>query len=169
MVPLGQNEYAAIGKIAVHSAILDAEVVDYIGNLTPGVKVPPNLGPKLNDLRSYVKARTETADPVGWKELEKILDKTIELVRQRNTFVHGLWEADPVDPKDRTKAIGRNTNSRTRIVEVVSAKDADRIGQSLRNARMLLLHLLHDHCPGAASSFGRPASDPVQLKLKLGL
>lgn len=169
MVPLGQNEYAAIGKIAVHSAILDAEVVDYIGNLVPGAKVPPNLGPKLNALRNYLKARTEPVDPVGWRQLETILDKIIDLVRQRNTFVHGLWEIDPVDPNDRTKAVGKNKNPTTRVVQVVSAKDADRVGQSLRNARMLLLHRLHDHCPGAAASFGRPASDPSQLKVKLGL
>ena len=169
MVPLGPEEYAAIGKIAVHSAILDGEVVDYIGHLAPGARVPANLGPKLNDLRGYLKARTETADPVGWTQLEAIVDKTIALVRQRNTFVHGLWESDPADPHDRTKSIGKNINPNTRVVEVVSAKDADAVGQSLRNARMLLLHRLHDHCAAAAASFGRPTSDPAKLRLQLGL
>jgi hypothetical protein len=169
MVPLGPREYAAIGKIAVHSAILDDEVVDYLGHLAPVARVPHNLGPKLAVLREYLKDRTEAAHPVGWADLEAIVDKTIELVRQRNTFVHGLWEADPADPKDRTRSIGKNVNSKTRVVEVVSAKDADAIGQGLRNARMLLLHRLHDHCPAAATSFGRPASDPAKLKFELGL
>jgi hypothetical protein len=160
MIPLTTEHYAAIGKIAVQSGILERELLEYIANLAPNAKFPYGLRPKLEKLRSELAAAT--ANPASLKDLENLLDKILELVLQRNTVVHGVWEADTLAPHIREESLA------TGDVQV-RAREAASVAHSLRNARMLLLHLLHDHCPYAATGRDRPKSEPAKLKIQLGL
>lgn len=160
MIPLTPEHYAAIGKIAVQSGILERELSEYISNLAPNAKLPYGLRPKLQKLREeLVAAATRRA---GVEELEQLLDKLLELVLQRNTVVHGVWEADSLAPRVRSESIA--------IGDVrVRAREAASVANNLRNARMLLLHLLVDHCPTAAEDRERPKSDPARLRVQLKL
>lgn len=158
MIPLKSLHYEAIGKIAVHSGILERELREYIINLEPGSEAPYGLRPKLKRLRGKLAATVQIT--AAALELERTLDKIVELILQRNTVVHGVWEAEPGSPQTETIATGEVQ---------VRAREAASVAHNLRSARMLLLHLLHDHCPTAAQGRGRPKSDPAKLKLQLGL
>jgi hypothetical protein len=160
MIPLTTEHYVAIGKIAVQSGILERELREYIANLAPNTKLPYGLRPKLQGLRDELAA--VTANQASLKELEKLLDKILELVLQRNTVVHGVWEADTLAPHVREESIATGDVR-------VRAREAASVAHNLRNARMLLLHLLHDHCPSAATGIDRPKSEPEKLKVQLGL
>jgi len=160
MIPLTPEHYAAIGKIAVQSGVLERELCEYIANLAPGAKLPYGLRPKLQRLRSKLAAAV--SNPASLKELEDLQDKVLELVFQRNTVVHGVWEADTLAPHLRSESIA------TGDVQV-RAREAVSVAHNLRNARMLLLHLLHDHCPSAATGRDRPKSERAKLKTQLGL
>jgi uncharacterized protein YigA (DUF484 family) len=160
MIPLTAEHYAAIGKIAVHSGILERELSQYIANLAPQAKLPYGLRPKLQNLRERLTAAT--ASQAGLRDLERLLDKILDLVLQRNSVVHGVWEADSMTPKIHAESIA--------IGEVrVRAREAASVAHSLRNARMLLLHLLIDHCASAAAGRDRPKSDPARLRIQLQL
>ena len=160
MIPLTAEHYAAIGKIAVQSGILERELREYITNLAPSGKSPYGLRPKLQGLRERLAA--VTVSPATLKELEQLLDKIVELTLQRNTVVHGVWEADALSPQIHSESIA--------IGEVrVRAREAASVAHNLRSARMLLLHRLLDHCPSAATGRDRPKSDPARLKIQLGL
>jgi hypothetical protein len=165
-IPVEKDELAAIGKIVVHSAILEREVVSYIVNL--GEKAPRrDLTPKLMFLRDgCLKPKLAGS---AWDEVEAIINCTIALVRKRNTVVHGLWAADPAAPRDRKRSTARSTDPKTLVVTVVSAKDAEAVGENLRNARMLLLHRLHDHWPAAAGGASRPKRLIPRLRNDLGI
>lgn len=160
MIPLTPEHYAAIGKIAVQSGILEREVVEYIYNVAPTSKLPGGLRPRLQRLRETLE--TTMPEHLGFRELEQLLDKLVELVNQRNTVVHGVWEADALAPHLRSESIA--------LGEVrVRAREAASVASNLRSARMLLLHLLIDHCPAAASGRERPKSDPARIRVQLKL
>lgn len=160
MIPLTTEHYVAIGKIAIQSGILERELCEYIANLAPNTDFRYGLRPKLQSLRTQLAA--VTTSQTSLKELEKLLDKIIDLVLQRNTVVHGVWEADTLAPHVHGESIA--------IGDVrVRAREAASVAHNLRNARMLLLHLLHDHCPSAAGGRCRPKSEPAKLKIQLGL
>lgn len=160
MIPLTTEHYAAIGKIAVQSGILERELREYITNLAPHAKSQYGLRRKLQSLREKLAAATTSH--AALKELEQLLDKILELALQRNTVVHGVWEADSLSPQIRSESIA--------IGEVrVRAREAASVAHNLRSARMLLLHRLLDHCPPAATGRDRPKSDPARLKVQLGL
>ena len=160
MVPLTPEHYAAIGKIAVQSGILERELSAYVGNLAPKSKLPYGLRPKLQMLREKLAAAATSSTGAG--ELEQLLDKVLELVLQRNTVVHGVWEADASAPRVRSESIA--------IGDVrVRAREAVSVAHNLRNARMLLLRLLIDYCPAAAAGRERPKSDPAALRVQLKL
>lgn len=165
-IPVERDELAAIGKIVVHSAILEREVVSYIVNLG-GTAPRRDLTPKLTFLRDNCLKPKLAGN--AWDEVEAIINCTIALVRQRNAVVHGLWAADPTAPRDRKKSTAKSTDPKTLVVTVVSAKDAEAVGENLRNARMLLLHRLHDHWPAAAGSVPRPARPIPRLRMDLGV
>jgi len=160
MIPLTPEHYAAIGKIAVQSGILERELSEYIRNLSPNSRLPYGLRPKIQKLGEEL--AIVMAQRAGARELTQILDKVLELVLQRNTVVHGVWEADSVAPRVFSESIA--------VGEVkVRAREAASVANNLRNARMLLLHLLIDHCPTAATGRGRPTSDPARLRVKLAV
>ena len=160
MIPLTAEHYAAIGKIAVHSGILERELSQYIANLAPHAKLPYGLRPKLQTLRDLLAAAT--ASQAGLRDLERLLDRIVDLVLQRNTVVHGVWEADSANPQIHSESMA--------IGEVrVRAREAVSVAHNLRNARMLLLHLLIDHCTSAAAGRDRPKSDPARLRVQLQL
>ena len=160
MIPLTNEHYIAIDKIAVHSGILERELQEYIANLAPTAKLPYGLRPKLERLREELAAAP--INHAAKLELERLLDKTLELVLKRNTVVHGVWEADSRAPHVRAESIA--------IGDVrVRAREAASVAHNLRNARMLLLHLLHDHCSAAVTGRDRPKSEPEKLKVQLGL
>lgn len=86
----------------------------------------------------------------------------LELILQRNAVVHRVWEADFLSPQIRSESIA--------IGDVqVRAREAASVAHNLRNARMLLLHLLLDHYPSAAMRRDRRKSDLRRLKVQLGL
>src|SRR5882672_1710220 len=160
MIPLTAEHYAAIGKIAVQSGVLERELREYVSNLAPNAKVPFGPRPRLQIFREKLAA--VIVSHAALRELEKLLDKILELVLQRNTVVHGVWEADSMSPQIRSESIA--------IGDVrVRAREAASVAHNLRNARMLLLHLLLDHCPSAATRRDRPKSDQRRLKAQLGL
>jgi hypothetical protein len=160
MIPLTIEHYAAIGRIAVQSGVLERELREYVLNLAPRAKVHYGLRPKLQGLRDALLA--EKLSTQALNDLQGLLDKTLDLVLQRNTVVHGVWEADALAPGVRGESIA------TGDVQV-RANEAQAVAHDIRNARMLLLHLLHDHCPKAAAGRGRPMSDPAKLRVQLGL
>jgi hypothetical protein len=160
MIPLTTEHYAAIGKIAVHSGILERELSQYLANLTPNAKLPYGLRPKLQSLREQLTATI--ASQAGLRDLDRLLNRIVDLVLQRNTVVHGVWEADSLTPQIHSESIA--------IGEVrVRAREATSVAHNLRNARMLLLHLLIDHCASAAVGRDRPKSDPARLRVQLQL
>ncbi len=160
MVPLSIEHYAAIGKIAVQCGILERELDEYLRNLSPGAKSPDGLRRKLWKLREAL--ASATPGHAASLQLERMLDKVLELVLQRNTVVHGVWEADSTTPLVRSESIAIGDVS-------VRARGAASVANNLRSARMLLLHLLAYHCPAAASGRERPKSDPQRLRAQLNL
>ena len=160
MIPLTSEHYAAIGKIAVQSGVLERELREYLNNLAPGVQAPYGLRPKLKCLRENLAVAVHVN--AASQKLERLLDKILDLILQRNTVVHGVWEAEP--------GSAENAKETVAIGDVrVRAREAASVAHNLRSARMLLLHLLLDHCSTAATGRERPTSVPAKLKQQLGL
>jgi len=90
MIPVATEHYAAIGKIAVQSGILERELHEYITNLAQQTKSQYGLRPQLKRLRKGL--ATATVSQAAPRELEQLLDKIDALVLQRNTVVHGVWQ-----------------------------------------------------------------------------
>lgn len=136
MIPITPEQYAAIGKVAVQSGVLEPEVEEYLIRLGHRPKVS-TLGRKLKDLEAtlprHIKEHGTLDEFVGAVKLvEKLVDR-------RNAVMHGIWARVGVNALVPAVATGRKA--------VVSARNVAALAMDIRNARMLLLRLCNEYCP----------------------
>jgi hypothetical protein len=160
MIHLTEEQYAAIGRVAVQSGTLEREVGEYITRLRAAPKPPEGtLWPKLRDLRKELKARFSAS--AAFAQFSFALDAIESLVRKRNVVVHGVWSTTSNAPL----SIGETTATMKKAK--VRAADILAVAEQLRLARKLLLRLVHDHCLPAAGSKKCPKSPARPMMTKL--
>ena len=141
MIPITEEQYAAIGRFAVESGTLEREVAEYITRL--GGSPKGFLAAKLVKLRQMVSPHSTRFDTA--------IDLIETLLEKRNTVIHGVWS--PVSNAPIT--MGEITATRGQLT--LHAREIAQVAAKLRAARKLLLALCHDYCSQAAGSKRRPA------------
>lgn len=141
MIPLTQDQYEAIGRVAVESGTLEREIAEYITRLGGAPK--GFLSRKLAVLKQMFLPHSRNFDSaIGLIET---------LLERRNTVVHGVWS--PVS----NAPITMGEIAATRGQLTLHAREIAQVASKLRAARKLLLALCHDYCPQAAGAKRRPA------------
>lgn len=140
MIPITDEQYAAIGRIAVESGTLEREVAEYITRL--GDSPRGFLRAKLVKLRQIVSPHSTRFDAA--------IDLIETLVDKRNTVVHGVWS--PVS----NAPIAMGEITATRRQPTLHAREIAQVAAKLRAGRKLVLALCHDYCSQAAGSKRRP-------------
>jgi hypothetical protein len=150
MIPLTEEQYAAIGRLAVESSTLEREVGEYIIRL--GGNPKGFLGGKLATLKKMLVPHSPRFDS-AIRLIETLLEK-------RNTVVHGVCSPVSNAPIE----MGEITATRGQLT--IHAKEIAQIAAKLRSARKLLLALCHDYCLRAAGAKRRPSGTIDSLFLR---
>lgn len=143
MIPLTDDQYSAIGRVAVESGTLEREVQEYIGYFQ-GAPVSEKtreltLTKKLILLRNQIAA--EPSAILAKEDFEYVFGLLSTHVTNRNTAIHGVWSAASNAPRtiDRVTAQGRKG--------LLHADKIRSVAKDLRLARKALLSLIRDHVP----------------------
>lgn len=90
MIRLTDEQYAAIGKVAVQSGTLDRELGEYLVRLrTPRYKSDVPLGVKRTLLHGFLAGFAGVQ--VAFNDFDFALSKIEALVDRRNAVAHGTW------------------------------------------------------------------------------
>lgn len=104
---MDQNEFSAIGRVAVHWAYLEHGVYAVSQAISKMVGVElgadalsTSFSRRLRSLRDLVEAH---AQPEEKKRMIRLIDQIANAEQDRHKVIHGMWEPDPKDP-DRLNA-----------------------------------------------------------------
>lgn len=160
MIRLSEQQYAAIGKVAVQSGSLDRELGEYLLRLgVPRYKPSLPLGTKVATLQQHLASVTGGTPP--YTDFDRALSKVTSLIEQRNAAAHGTWS----DTSNVPTSLGQVVVSHKSVT--MHARDIAAIADKLCVARKLLLCLFHDHYPVAAGHKSRPNKSVSKLLQQL--
>lgn len=156
MIRLTEDQYAAIGRMAVQSGVLERELGEYMVRLGKSFTPRTTLGPKIDAAE-----RALTSDPAMKSAAVADFRATFSAIRalidKRNALVHGIWSTGTNVPLSIEETTARGRNAAVRAVEVAA------LAEQLRYARKLLLRLCHDHCQAAAGNKKCPRASARSL------
>ncbi|KRA24075.1 hypothetical protein ASD65_06275 [Microbacterium sp. Root61] len=120
---LRENEYAALGRVAVAAARLDAVIELFLSDAIThdsqvGITVAKGLPfeRKTRMLTEILALRLpESEDRAALKPL---IEEAANLMRERNTYVHGLWQFDADSNLEVKNRLRKNGEFRIRSVSV---------------------------------------------------
>lgn len=160
MINLTEEQYAAIGRVAVQSGTLEREVDEYIVRLKYSTPRGTNtLGPKLDFL--HEKLLSHPTAKLASVDFGFTITTLKELIDKRNAVVHGVWSSNSNAPMSIGDTTAKGRKATIHASEVIAVAD------QLRLARKLLLRLCHDHCPSAVGNKKCPKSAASELKKQL--
>lgn len=155
LAKLGVEAVKASGQLAIDCGVLERELERYLERLT-SKRPSGTLGPKIGSLRMTLTSQRLTRGAMH--DFIATLDALDRLVDIRNAALKRAWKRDP---SGGYTVMTRHHRS-VRHIELPLA------AAQLRDAKKLLLHLMHDHLPGAAGK-RRPVTPAALLAARLSI
>lgn len=147
---LREHEYTALGRVAVHAALLEAIVESFLSDaITPDLEVGVRAVRGMSfDVRAAMLGDLIAVRLAGTGHPEGILPvlkEARELMNQRNEFLHGLWQFDADANLEVRKRLRKTGEFHTRAVSADDLnRTADRLGIVAENLHYMYFDAAFD-------------------------